>query len=67
MKSFWENVAKYPFFFVSIILGVLLNAVRPLAPLFKRPTTAIALTGLIVAGIAFIGLTLRAMLGLGAV
>lgn len=64
MQNFWNTVSKYPIFIAGVILGVLLNAVKPLAPLFKRPTSAIALIGLVIAAIAFIGLTLRAMLGL---
>ncbi|MBD2021525.1 DUF751 family protein [Leptolyngbya sp. FACHB-36] len=63
MQSFWNTISKYPLFLLSVILGVLFNAIRPLAPLLKRPSTAIALIGAVLAGIAFIGLTLRAMLG----
>ena len=64
MKEFFINVSRYPTYFVSIILGVFINAVQPLVPLFKRPTTAIALIGAFLAGFAFIGRTLRGMLGL---
>lgn len=67
MQNFWNTVSKYPLFLAGAILGVLLNAVKPLAPLFQRPTTAIALIGLAIAGIIFVGLTLRAMLGLSPV
>jgi heme/copper-type cytochrome/quinol oxidase subunit 4 len=67
MQDFWENVSRYPRYLVAIILGVFLNAIAPLVPLFKRPSTAIALTGVIVAGLAFIAFTLRAMLGLSPV
>lgn len=67
MQNFWNTVSKYPVFIAGVILGVLLNAVKPLAPLMQRPTTAIALIGGAVAGILFIGLTLRAMLGFSAV
>lgn len=64
MQNFWNTISKYPVFVLGSILGVLLNAVKPLAPLLQRPVTAIALSGLILASFAFIGLTLRAMLGL---
>ncbi len=65
MQNFWNTVSKYPIFITGVILGVLLNAVKPLAPLFRNPVTAIALVSVIIAGIAFISFTLRAMLGIG--
>lgn len=67
MQNFWNTVSKYPAFVAGVILGVFLNAIKPLAPLFKNPVTAIALIGLLVAAFAFVGFTLRAMLGLGSV
>jgi uncharacterized membrane protein YvlD (DUF360 family) len=63
MQSFWNTVSKYPVFIAGVILGVLLNAVKPLLPLLKRPTTAIALIGVVLGGFAFLGFTLRGMLG----
>lgn len=65
MQNFWNTVSKYPIFLTGVILGVLLNALKPLAPLFKHPVTAIALISTFIAGFAFIGFTLRAMLGVG--
>ncbi|HIK18619.1 MAG TPA: DUF751 family protein [Leptolyngbyaceae cyanobacterium M33_DOE_097] len=67
MQSFWNTVSKYPLFIVGAIAGVLLNAAKPLAPMLKRPVTAIALISAVVAGFTFLSLTLRAMLGLDAV
>lgn len=67
MKDFFINVSRYPTYLVSIVLGVFINAASPLVPLFKRPTTAIALTGALLAGLTFISLTLRAMLGLSSI
>ena len=67
MQNFWNTVSKYPVFVASVILGVLLNAVKPLAPLMQRPVSAIAIIGMTLAGIAFVSLTLRAMLGLHSV
>jgi hypothetical protein len=64
MQNFWNTVSKYPIFVTGVILGVFLNALKPLAPLFKNPVTAIALVGLFVGGLVFVGLTLKAMLGL---
>lgn len=65
MRNFWNTVSKYPLFVAGAILGVFLNAVKPLAPLFQRPVTAIALVSSAVAGFVFLTFTLRAMLQLG--
>lgn len=67
MEEFINNISRYPRYFVSITLGVFLNAIEPLMPLLQRPATAIALVGAVVAGFAFLSFTLRAMLGLGTV
>ncbi|NWF61555.1 MAG: DUF751 family protein [Fischerella sp.] len=65
--GFWDNVFRYFRYFITTLLGVLLNAFAPLAPLLKRPVTLIALLGLFVGGMVFITLTLRAMLGLSTI
>ena len=62
--GFWDNISRYPRYFVTILLGVVLNTFAPLAPLFKRPSTAIAIVGLSIGLFVFTALTLRAMLGL---
>lgn len=67
MKDFWENVSRYPRFFITISLGIFYFLFERLKPLFERPLTAIALTGVLVAGFFFIAFTLRAMLGLNPV
>lgn len=67
MQDFWNNISRYPRFFVSITLGILLTLISPLLPLFQRPVTAIATTGLILAALAFVAFTLRAMLGFSTV
>jgi hypothetical protein len=65
MGDLWGTVSKYPRFLIGVTLGVLLNVFAPLAPLFKRPITAIALTGFFGAAVALLIFTLRAMLDLG--
>lgn len=62
--GFGENLARYPRYLISIVLGVFLNTFGWIAPLLKRPSTAIAFVGFIVAFLAFVGFTLQAMLGL---
>jgi hypothetical protein len=65
--GFWDNVFRYPRYFITILLGVILNTVEPLMPLLKRPVTLIALLSFFVGSLVFVSLTLRAMLGLSAV
>ncbi len=65
--GFWDNIFRYPRYFISTLLGVLLNTFAPLAPLLKRPVTLIAIVGLLASSFIFIALTLRAMLGLSPV
>lgn len=65
--GFWQNVYRYCTYFVTVILGVFFFAFGWLGPLFKRPITAVALIGFFVAGLTFVTLTLRAMLGLSPV
>ncbi|MBW4612191.1 MAG: DUF751 family protein [Desmonostoc vinosum HA7617-LM4] len=65
--GFWDNVFRYPRYFVTVLLGVLVNTFAPLMPLFKRPITLIAMLGLFVGSLVFVALTLRAMLGLSTI
>ncbi len=67
MQEFFTNVSRYPRYLISFSLGVLYTLISPLLPMFKRPTTAIATSVLILSGLAFIAFTLRAMLGLNPV
>lgn len=67
MQDFWENVSRYPRYFITISLGIFFALFERLRPLLSRPVTAIALIGLLLGGFAFITLTLRAMLGLSPV
>lgn len=66
MEEFWENILRYPRYLISFTLGVLYAYIKPLIPLLKRPITAVPLVGFAVAFLAFIVLTLRAMLGFSA-
>lgn len=64
MQEFFDNVSRYPRYLISFSFGIFYNAIAPLVPLLKRPSTAIALISAFIA--AFIGLTytLRGMLAL---
>jgi hypothetical protein len=65
--DFWNNVGRYPRYFITVVLGVFISSFGWVAPLFKRPITAVALIGFLVGTIFFVSLTLKAMLGLSAI
>jgi len=65
--GFWDNIFRYPRYFITVLLGVFLNTFAPLVPLLKRPITLIAILGLFVGSLFFLTLTLRAMLGLSTI
>nr|BDA97515.1 hypothetical protein [Cryptomonas sp. NIES-345]BDA98476.1 hypothetical protein [Cryptomonas sp. NIES-1327] len=64
MSDFWENVLKYPRFFISSMLGLVLIISGPFLNLLKRPDTTLVLILLILSLMLFLNLTLRAMLNL---
>jgi hypothetical protein len=49
---------------VALVLGVFWNAIEPLIPFLRRPTTAIALISALISSLVFLTLTLQAMLGI---
>lgn len=64
MEEFFGNVFRYPRYLISFSLGVFYNAIEPLLPLLKKPSTAIALISAVVAGFIGLTFTLQAMLGI---
>jgi len=64
MNSFWDNVLRYPRFFVSSLAGVILVILTPFRNLFKIPKLRIFLILFLV--VFFIGLyfILKNMVGL---
>ena len=67
MGDFFQNVSRYPRYFITFTLGILYFLVKSLQPFFNRPVTAIATLGFLISGFLFLTLTLRAMLGLSTV
>ncbi|MGB5959853.1 MAG: DUF751 family protein [Coleofasciculaceae cyanobacterium] len=67
MQEFFNNISRYPRFFITFTLGIFFFLFERLRPLLNRPVTAIALIGIFIAGFAFVTFTLRAMLGLSPV
>lgn len=64
MQDFWENVSRYPRYFITTLLGIFFFLFEQIRPLWQRPGSAIALVGILIGGFCFIFFTLRAMLGL---
>ena len=62
MNNFWENIARYPRFFISAMLGLLLILISPFQKLL-RTTLGKIIFGVLVIGIGcFISITLKNML-----
>ena len=62
MNNFWENIARYPRFFISAMLGLLLILISPFQKLL-RATVGKIIFGVSIIGIGcFISLTLKNML-----
>ncbi len=67
MQEFFQNISRYPRYFITFTLGIFFFLFERLKPLLNRPVTAIALVGLLFSVFAFTFFTLRAMLGLSPV
>ena len=62
MNNFWENIARYPRFFIRAMLGLLLILISPFQKLL-RTTLGKIIFGVLVIGIGcFISITLKNML-----
>ncbi|MFZ4665419.1 MAG: DUF751 family protein, partial [Prochlorotrichaceae cyanobacterium] len=67
MKNFFDNVFRYPRYFITFVLGIFFSLFEWVRPIIQDRTTATVLGILLVSGVVFVTLTLRAMLGLAAV
>nr|BDA99216.1 hypothetical protein [Hemiselmis andersenii] len=64
MPDFWENVLRFPRFFISAMIGLVFTIIGPFLNLLRRPQTTIIFVFITIGGFAFITLTLQAMLSL---
>lgn len=64
MPDFWENLLRFPRFFISSILGLILIILGPFFNLLRDPKSAWILILSTILGIVFLILTLEAMLNL---
>ena len=51
MGEFFSNVARYPKYLITIILGVFAASLQPLVRRATNPITAIALVGALISGL----------------
>jgi hypothetical protein len=65
MPDFWENVLRFPRFFISAMLGLVFTIVGPFLNLLRRPQTTVIFIFITITSLIFISLTLKAMLNIG--
>lgn len=64
MPEFWENVFRFPRFFISSMLGLIFIMIGPFLNLLRRPQTSVILVLITLTSLTFVFLTLKAMLNL---
>ena len=64
MPTFWENVLRFPRFFISSVIGLVPIIFGPALNLLRKPQTAVLFFAVLGGGILFLQLTLKAMLDL---
>nr|YP_010448081.1 hypothetical protein NRL27_pgp118 [Nitzschia dubiiformis]UTQ75562.1 hypothetical protein [Nitzschia dubiiformis] len=64
MTDFWNNISRYPRFFVSSLVGLILIILAPFKNLFKVPKLRILVIIFLLTLIIFIYIILQNMLGL---
>ena len=64
MPDFWENVLRFPRFFISSVIGLLLTILGPFFNLLNRPKTTVIFVIVSIFGLGFLTITLKLMLGI---
>jgi hypothetical protein len=64
MSNFWTNIVRYPRFFISSMIGLVLIILTPLRNLFKIPKLRLFLLLFILVFILSLYFIIRAMIGL---
>ena len=64
MPTFWENVLRFPRFFISSVVGLVLIIFGPFLNLLRKPQTAVIFFMFFGGLIIFLQITLKAMLSL---
>ena len=64
MNDFWNNISRYPRFFISSVIGLALIIITPFRNLFKIPKLRIFVILFIIGLIGFLYFVLKSMVGL---
>ena len=64
MNDFWNNISRYPRFFISSLAGLVLIILAPFKNLFKIPKLRIFAILIIVIFLTFLSLTIQNMTAL---
>ena len=64
MSDFWNNISRYPRFFISSMAGLILVILAPLKNLFKVPKLRIFAVIFFISVITVLTIILRNMVGL---
>jgi hypothetical protein len=64
MNDFWTNILRYPRFFISSLIGLLLVIITPFRNLFKNPQSRIFLLIFVVLFFVTLVIILKSMVGL---
>nr|YP_010283055.1 hypothetical protein MKU15_pgp136 [Nitzschia traheaformis]ULD15819.1 hypothetical protein [Nitzschia traheaformis] len=64
MNDFWNNISRYPRFFISSLVGLILVILTPFKNLFKVPKFRILLILLSLTIVSLLYLIIRNMVGL---
>lgn len=64
MNDFWNNISRYPRFFISSVIGLALIIITPFRNLFKIPKLRIFVILFVIGLIGFLYFVLKSMAGL---
>ena len=64
MNDFWTNIFRYPRFFISSLIGLLLVIITPFRNLFKNPQSRIFLLLFVLVFLIVLYSILKSMVGL---
>ena len=64
MNDFWNNISRYPRFFISSVIGLALIIITPFRNLFKIPKLRIFVILFIIGIVGFLYFVLKSMVGL---
>ena len=64
MNDFWNNISRYPRFFISSVAGLVLVILAPFRNLFKIPKFRFLLILGIISFIGILGIILKSMVAL---